>query len=208
MKNKWIRQSRLLRLSVTAALGIAVIYGAFAALRPTDEVVLNIIGEPYEKVRQQSRSTLPALNEWNFLDLYVRRPTIFRFDEPNYGFVTPPAKFLFLEVVRENRVDAVTLSPQVKTLPLNESMAILVDLQSQFRHGGWKPIRLSEDPPIDDSPAMRASIHRCDDPTTYWQAANKLQVSLNIRCFQSDNHLNGERYLITLQLSTPFVNDD
>jgi hypothetical protein len=208
MKNIWIRQSRLLRLSVTAALGIAVIYGAFATLRPTDEVVLNAIGEPYEQVRRQSHSTLPALSEWNFINLYVRRPAIFRFNDPVHGFATPAAKFLSIGAERNGAVYTAALSPQVETLPLDASMKILVDLQNQFRRGGWRPIRVSDNPPIEDTPATRAAIQRCSNPITYWQAEDKLQIVLDIRCFRRDGHPNEDRYLMTLQLAKPFVNDD
>jgi len=194
-------------IAVTCAMTAA--YVAYQWLRPTDVVIVNAIGEPYEHVRLRSRSTLPPYDgEGGYLDLYVKRPAIFRFNDPRYGFVTPPAKLLFIGAVNQDSIDSVTLSPQVKALPLDASMRILIDLENQFRRGGWRPIAVSDNPPIEDTPATRAAIKRCDDPTTYWQAAEALQISLNIRCFPRDGHPDDDRYLMTLQLSTPFVYED
>lgn len=189
-------------------LGAVTIYGIHKWLNPDDVVVLDAIGEPYEQVRERSHSTLPRLTELNFVNLYVTRPAIFRFNDPADGFTTPPAKFLSLGAIKEKRVDAVTLSPQLEALPLDTSMHILVDLQNQLRRGNWRPIRVMDDPPIENTFATRASIRRCNDPTAYWQAKDKLQISLNIRCFQRNGHRSEDRYLITLQLARAFVNDD
>jgi hypothetical protein len=89
----------------------------------------------------------------------------------------------------------------------NAAMALLVDLQDQFRRGGWRPFRAMRNRPIDDTPATRTEIQKCSAPTSYWQAGDKYQVSLNIRCFRSDDRPNDERYLITLDLG-PVVFDD
>jgi len=174
-------------------------------LRPVDVVILDAIGEPYEQVRRQSHSTLPVLTEWNFINLYVTRPAVFRFNDPIHGFTTPPAKFLSLGAERDGSIYAVTLSPQVETLPLDASMRILVDLENQFRRGGWRPILVSDNPPIEDTPATRDAMRRCLTPTTYWQAGDKLQIVLYVHCFQRDGHPNEDRYLITLELAESFI---
>ncbi|WP_241495818.1 flagellar biosynthesis sigma factor [Paraburkholderia monticola] len=174
--------------------------------KPVDEVVLTL-GEPYEQVRRQSHSTLPLLTEVNSVNLHVRRPAIFRLSDPRYGFATPTAKFLSLYANQKGNVTLVTLSPQVETLPLDESMAILTDIQNQFRRGGWKPFHSSINRPIEDTKATREAIRACTAPTTRWQADDKYQVSLNIRCFRTDDRPDDERYLITLDLSLPVFDD-
>ena len=183
-------------------LGLIVMWGIYAMARPVDEVVL-AIGEPYEQVRQQSRSTLPAIEPNANWGGYVSRPARLRFVDPRYGFVTPAAKFLAVHYDSKGNVDSVTLSPQVATLHLDDAMATLIDLQDQFRRGGWKPFRINRSPPIEDTRETRAQIRRCAAPTSYWQGGANYQVSLNIRCFRSDDRPNDERYLITLDLGTP-----
>jgi len=189
-----------------AILGLAAGWGIYAVIRPVDEVVL-ALGEPYEQVRQQSRSTLPAATPYNTVSLYVRRPAILRFSDPQYGFVTPAAKFLLVFADSDGKVADLVLSPQVETLPLDGAMAILVDLQDQFRRGGWRPFRAADDRPIEDTSARRTEIENCLAPTSRWQADDKYQVSLNIRCFRSDNRPNDKRYLITLDLGPPVFDD-
>jgi hypothetical protein len=194
--NKW--QWRVAGL----ILGFAAVWGVYVKARPADEVVLTI-GEPYTQIRQQSRSTLPVLTRDNRINLYVRRPTVLRFSDPQYGFVTPAAKLLSLYADESGKVVAITISPQVDTLKLDEAMPVLTDLQNQFRRGGWQPFRVNGNPPIEDNRDTRAHIRDCAAPTSYWQASNKYQISLNIRCFRSDDRPNDERYLITLDLGTP-----
>jgi hypothetical protein len=183
-------------------LGFAAVWGIYVKARPADEVVLTI-GEPYTQVRQQSRSTLPVLTRDNRIGLYIRRPAVLRFSDPHYGFVTPAAKFLSLYADESGKVVAVTLSPQVEPLPLDEAMAVFIGLQDQFQRGGRKPFRVNRSSPIEDTRDTRAQIRHCAAPTSYWQGGNNYQISLNIRCFRSDDRPNDERYLITLDLGAP-----
>jgi hypothetical protein len=104
-------------------------------------------------------------------------------------------------------ISGVTMSPQIETLPLDQTMMVVTDLQEQLRRGGWKPFHSRDNRPIDDTQATRNEIRTCKAPTTRWQANDKYQVSLNIRCFRSDDRPNDERYLITLDLSLPVFDD-
>ncbi|WP_236078596.1 flagellar biosynthesis sigma factor [Paraburkholderia domus] len=175
--------------------------------KPVDEVVLTL-GEPYEQVRKQSRSTLPPVEPGAFWAGYINRPAKFRFTDSRYQFVTPAAKFLTVGYDERGNVLSVTLSPQVETLPLDQAVAVMLELQDQLRRHGWHPIRARRFPPIDSTPAMIESIRRGDDPQTFWQAAGKYQVALDIRRFIHENRPKDERYLITLQLSGPPLMED
>jgi hypothetical protein len=190
-----------------ALIGCAVAWGIYAMARPMDEVVLTL-GEPYEQVRKQSRSTLPAATPGTFWGGFVTRPAKFRFTGYGNGFVTPPAKFLYVGTDKFGKVESVTLSPQVETLPLDDTMALLTDLQNQFRRGGWRLIRAANNPAITDTPAMRAKIRSRADPITYWLADDKYQIILDVRRFIHESRPSDERYLITLQLSAPFPMED
>jgi hypothetical protein len=182
--------------------GFAAVWAIYAKTKPADEVVLTG-GESYSEIRHQSRSTLPVLTSDNRINLYVRQPAALRFSDPQYGFVTLPAKFLSLYADQDLKVTLLTLSPQVETLPLNDVMAIAVDLQDQLRRSNWRPILTVDHPAITDTPAMRAKIRDGDNPQTFWLAGDKYQVSLDIRRFKHESQANDERYLNTLQLSGP-----
>ena len=201
MQNRNIKWPRYL---VSTVLCCVTVWGIYMMVQLVDEVILTL-GEPYEQVLEHSHSTLPPIERGIAWGGHVSRPAQFRFADIRYGFVTPAAKFLNVGYDKEGNVWSVTLSPQVKTLSLNATMAILVDLQNQLRRGGWRLIRPDENPAITDTPAMRAQIRARADPITYWVAADKYQLILNVRRFVHESHPEDERYLITLQLSTPFV---
>ncbi|WP_035566904.1 hypothetical protein [Caballeronia sordidicola] len=183
-------------------LGFALVWEIYVKAKPADEVVLTI-GESYSQIRQQSRSTLPLLTGDNRINLYVRRPAVLLFSDPQYGFVTPAAKLLSLYADQDGNVTQLTLSPQVETLPLDEAIATAVALQDQLRRAHWRPVLTADHPPITDTSTMRAEIRAGADPQTFWQAGDKYQVSLDVRRFKHANPANDERYLITLQLSGP-----
>jgi len=178
----------------------------YAAIRPIDEVPLTI-GEPYEQVRERSGSLLQPVGPGRLWMGVVRRPARLRFTDPQYGFTTPPAKFLSVGYDNHGNVDTIRMSPQVKTLPLNETMEIVTGLQNQLFRGGWTRFRVVDDPPIEDTPSVRARIRRCDASTEFWEAARKFQLMLDVRCFRIDENPDDERYLISISLSTPWIPD-
>ncbi|WP_026035944.1 hypothetical protein [Cupriavidus sp. BIS7] len=190
-----------------AVLAAAALWLLYAATRPIDEVQLTI-GEPYEQVRQRSRSTLPPVEPGGHWGGVVTRPAKLRFIDPQYGFTTPPAKFLSVAYDGHGNVISIRMSPQVKTLPLNETMEIVTDLQNQLLRGGWTRFRVVDDPPIENTPSVKARIRRCEAPTEFWEVATKFQLMLDVRCFRIDENPDDERYLISISLSTPWVSDD
>ncbi|HTH60269.1 MAG TPA: flagellar biosynthesis sigma factor [Paraburkholderia sp.] len=187
------------------ALPGAAVLGLCASLLPADEVVLTL-GDSYEKVRNRSRAALPPLEKNTNWAGAVSRPARLRFTEPGKSFVTPPAKFLAVTYDARGLVDGVRLSPQLDALPLNETLAIVTDLQDQLRQA-WTPFRSKRWQPIQDDVATRNAIRRCDDPTARWNGGSELQLSIDIRCLRTDARPDDERFLITLVLSRPWVDD-
>ncbi|KXU89134.1 flagellar biosynthesis sigma factor [Paraburkholderia monticola] len=200
------RNIRWLGYLSCALIGCAIAWGIYAMTRPVDEVVLTL-GEPYEQVRKQSRSTLPAVEPGANWGGVIIRPARLRFVDSRFGFSAPKAKFMMVSYDEHGRVNGVTMSPQVETLPLDDTMAVLTDLQNQLRRGGWRLIRAADNPAITDTPAMREAIRSRADPISYWLADDKYQVILDVRRFIHENRPNDERYLITLRLSPPFIKD-
>lgn len=86
-------------------------------------------------------------------------------------------------------------------------MQILSDLQHQLSARGWRSFRSPRMRPIADTPNMRTAIRNCNAPTTYWQADEKYQVALNIRCFRTEARPDDERFLITMDLGKPVFRD-
>jgi hypothetical protein len=196
LPRKWLRYFAVL------LMGSVGVWGIYAATRPSDVVVLTL-GESYEQVRRQSRSTLPVATDENSIDLRVARPASLRFSDPEHGFVTPMARFLSIYANQHGDVSIVTLSPQTETVSLEEAMAIALDLQRQLGGHGWQSIRSSGFAPISNTPAMAERIRLGANPHSVWQVAGKYEVRLDIRRFVHENRPTDERYLVTLELSGP-----
>lgn len=188
------------------AMGLVAVLSLSAIAEPADTVVL-VIGESYDQVRRQSRSTLPPAEPGANWFGVLTRPAKLQFADPRYGFTTQSAKFFTVGYDSHGVVESVTLSPQVEVLPLDEAMSILLELQQQFSVGGWRPFQSPGMRPIADTPATRAAIRNCNAPTTYWKAGDKYHVTLNIRCFRTEARPNSERFLITLALGEPIFDD-
>lgn len=193
------------------SLGGAVLIGlvclsAYRLARCADHVVLTL-GEPYEHVRKQSRSTLPPVVPRVGWMGVLTRPAQLRFSDPQYGFATPAARFLSVKYDRDGMVEGVTLSPQVDALPLDDVLAIVMDLQDQLRRAHWQAFRASRWRPIENTADFRRAIRNCDDPTSYWNGGAKYQIALDIRCFRPEGRRDKERFLITLDLNRPWMGD-
>ncbi|MCG3464192.1 hypothetical protein L7G72_20810 [Xenorhabdus bovienii] len=191
----------ILALSIVLGLAIAYIYYSFYSRDP--EIAL-VIGEPYEEMRQRSSADiaphLPGHAWYNTPKTDAR----LRFIDPKYGFVTPPARF-FTVMFDDGIIDGVRMSPQIEPLLYDDAIRIVLDLQDQWRKGGWeltKGYHL-----LVNTPELHNNLRKMKGAgMTFWQAGDKYQIMLNMARFKDDRHPDEERYLITLAIATPWVN--
>jgi hypothetical protein len=191
----------VLALAVVTLLIVA----AVQVLSDEPEIAL-VTGEPWEDMRQRSTATIgPAIPGHYGFDIPSTDARL-RFVDPQYGFLTPLARFLSVSFDDE-RVGNVRMSPQIEPLLLDDAIKVVLDLQEQWRNAGWTPIRVKEDPPFANTPEWRARLRDVNKGgTSYWQAGNQYQVMLVVGRFRDDKRPTEERYLITLGLATPWVN--
>jgi hypothetical protein len=127
-----------------------------------------------------------------------------RFTDPQYGFVTPLARF-FTVIYHNELINSVRMSPQIEPLLLDDTLKIVLDLQEQWRQGGWTPIWAKDFPSFADTPQWRVRLRDVNKGgTAYWRAGNQYQVMLVVNRFRDDKRPTEERYLITLALATPW----
>ncbi|WLH69651.1 hypothetical protein [Pseudomonas sp. FP2309] len=168
------------------------------------EIALTL-GEPWENMRQRSSaridSTIPGRHWFRIPKTDAR----LRFIDPQYGFTTPLARF-FTIGFDDQLVRNVRMSPQIEPLQLDDTIKVMLDLQEQWRKGGWIPIRVEYDPPFVDTPEWRARLRDVyQGATSYWQAGEKYQLMMVVNRFKDDRYPNEERYLIKLSLGKPWV---
>ncbi|MES2870870.1 MAG: hypothetical protein V4749_15005 [Pseudomonadota bacterium] len=167
-----------------------------------------IYGEPWEDMRQRSSaSILPAIpgHYWFRMPMSDAR---LRFIDPQYGFVTPLARFFTISFHNE-RVANIRMSPQIEPLLLDDALKIVLDLQDQWRLQGWFVSSPKSDPPIADTPQWRAQLRDVNKGgRTFWQAGDKYQIMLNLHRFKDYKHPNEERYLVSLAIAKPWIPGD
>ncbi|MFP3517393.1 hypothetical protein SB766_14475 [Pseudomonas sp. SIMBA_077] len=191
-----------------AGLGLVVAallaWGAVRLFADEPEIALTP-GEPWEDMRQRSSAAIDPAIPGHYWGRLPKSDARLRLIDPQYGFVTPLARFFTVSFDNE-RVSSIRMSPQIEPLLLDDTLKVVLDLQEQWRKGGWIPIRVYDDPPFADTPQWRAQLRNVNiGGTSYWQAGDKYQVMLVVNRFKDYRHPTEERYLIKLDLAEPWV---
>jgi hypothetical protein len=189
-----------------AGLGLVVVLLAWVAIRLSadDPEIALIPGEPWEDMRQRSSATIGAAIPGHHWFRTPKSDARLRLIDTEYGFLTPLARFFTIGFDNE-RVGGIRMSPQVEPLLLDDTLKVVLDLQEQWRKGGWEPIRVASNPAFADTPEWRARLRNVKGGgTSYWRARDKYQVLLEVGRFRDDRHPTEERYLITLALASPW----
>ncbi|QFG29621.1 hypothetical protein F6476_10660 [Pseudomonas umsongensis] len=181
-------------MAVAALLTLA----AIQKLSDEPEIAL-VIGEPYEAMRQRSSARIdPVIPGHSWFNV-PKSDARLRFADPEFGFVTPLARFFTVGFGRDERIDGVRMSPQVEPLLLDDTLKVVLDLQEQWRNAGWVPIRVKDFPSFADTPQWRAQLQGVKNvEKAYWRAGDKYQLMLVVGRFKDVKHSTEERYLITL----------
>jgi hypothetical protein len=127
------------------AIGIGVWrHPAAPAAAPT--ILSFRVGQSFQEVVKAS--TYPVLQRSNNPsdddhlhsgETFVTEPAVILcFNDPQHGFVLPPTKFAVVGYT-QSVVDTVATSPMLEKMPFNQAVAILENLQNQFKAGGWEP---------------------------------------------------------------------
>jgi hypothetical protein len=171
----------------------------------TDEPEIALmLGEPWKDMRRRSSASIGPAISGAYWGTMPKSDARLRFIDPQYGFVSPTARFFMIRY-NEMRVADLSLSPQIEPLLLDDTLKVVLDLQEQWRKGGWEPIRVSSNPPFADTPEWRARLRNVNGGgTSYWRARDKYQVMLVVGRFRDDRNPTEERYLMTLALATPW----
>ena len=200
----WLRSIGWQRGGLSLIVAVLLVFATVRLFADTPEVALTP-GEQWEDMRQRSSAKIDPAIPGEIWGTFITSDARLRLIDPQYGFVTPPARFFTVSFDNE-RVSNIRISPQIEPLLLDDTLRVVLDLQEQWRKGGWIPIRVNYDPPFDDTPQWRAQLRNVNKGgTSYWQAGNKYQVMMVVNRFKDDRNPTEERYLIKLQLATPWV---
>lgn len=182
---------------IVAAL---MVWGAVHFFADEPEIALTI-GEPWEEMRQRSSATIAPATPGHYWFRAPETDARLRFVDPQYGFVTPLARFFTVGFDSEH-VRNVRMSPQVEPLLLDDTLKVVLSLQEQWRKGGWSPVQVKDDPPFADTPEWRAQLRDINrGGWSYWHAGEKYKLMMGVSRFKDDRNPTEERYLIKLELT-------
>ncbi|SEM69449.1 hypothetical protein SAMN04487857_10489 [Pseudomonas sp. ok272] len=186
-------------------LAVAVLLALIVIATQSEKEIALVIGEPWDDMRQRSSATIEPVIPGTFWGRLPQAGARLRFIDLQYGFVTPVARYFSVTFTKDGLVKNVRMSPQIEPLLLDDTLKVVLDLQEQWRQGGWSVTR-PDFPAFADTPQWRAQLQNVRrGGKTYWHAGEQYQIRLGVRRFKDDRHPTQERYLITLGLARPWV---
>jgi hypothetical protein len=198
------RAVRSWRWAVLIVLSLFAVHWAVEALSDDPEIAVEM-GGTYEDLHRRSSAAFSPLIRGHVWFGIPETDARLRLIDPKYGFVTPPARF-FTVGFNDNVIDGIRMSPQVEPLLLDDALKVALDLQEQWRQGGWRVAGPRSYPPFADTPEWRARLRDVNQGgKTYWKADEQYQVTMFINRFIDRLRPNEERYLITLSIGKPWT---
>ena len=189
---------------ISVLIVIRWVFQSFAA----DPEIALVYGEQWGNMRQRSSAKIGPAIPSNIGFRMPKSDARLNFIDPQYGFVTPPARF-FAITFNKGKVDNIRMSPQVEPLLLDDALKVVMDLQDQWRAHGWVAVNPISSPPFADTPEWRALFRDKNKVgVTYWQAGDRYQVLLGFNRFKDTRNLDQERYMIMLDLGSPWIPKD
>ena len=165
------------------------------------EVVLTI-GESYAQMIKDSTPGVIDPNTLSWGYYYVNKVAQLRFNDPQYGFITPTAAPKFFVVSYDNGIIGIIhISPQLDTLNLNDAINVILNLQDKWRKAGWILSEPNTAPAYENTPEIREKLKNGQSPTTYWRAANKYEIMIFLNRAPDTAFSHEAQYRISMAIS-------
>jgi hypothetical protein len=168
-------------------------------ITPAKEVAL-VIGEPWKSMQERSTATLGDVIEGRHWYREPEQLSYLRFTDPEHEFITPPAKFFTVGFDNQGRIDSIRMSPQVKPLPIDDAIEIILDIQSQWKKNGWQLDKPDDFPAFVNDQSRRDDIQKCRSLDTFWHVKDRYSALIGIDCFGKYDDPQDQLYLITISM--------
>jgi hypothetical protein len=187
------RRNRVLVLGAAAAIFGAGIWQRLATLAVRPTMLSFRVGQSFEEVVKTStypvmqRSNPPSDTPDLTGDTFVTEPAVaLCFNDPQYGFILPPTKFAFVGYLH-NVVVSVSTSPMLDKLSFDQAIAVLENLQNQFKAGGWEPWTVDGSVWFDLAPEGKKRLYQRMFEPGYSQSAElrvpkKYGMTFRLKC--------------------------
>lgn len=143
---------------------------------------------------------------------WISEPVIIQFDDPEHGFTLPATKFGAIGF-DEGKVSTMTTSPMLETLPFDQLIVVLDQLQSQLKNAGWAPWNAERHPWIetvteDDKRELQAELFD-HVVVTVLLIPHKYSLALNVKCYARCDERDPKtaRYLIDVSVGSDYYSE-
>jgi hypothetical protein len=186
-------------------LALLTVWAAFAARSWYEREIALVVGGTYEEMIKHSSARFSSPYPGGGLWPGEPKSNVqLRFTDPQYGFITPKSGDVFV-VFKGNVIQTIQVSPQMEPLLLDDALKVVLDLQDQWRRGGWINKLEKRFLSFADTPEWRARLRDANGGTTYWYAGDKYQATLTVHRFKDDTRPEEERYKIILSVAKPWT---
>jgi hypothetical protein len=194
-----------------AVISVSVLVGAITYFMSSTDKIYAHIGKPYAEVVKDS--TFPVERKTAIYpsdppeadSTWISSPVVITFDDPDHGFTLPKTVYGAVGY-RKEKVDGITTSPMVETLPFDQTARLLDELQTMFKKAGWIPepaegndwIKVSSD---EEKRQIQAKLFDQAEGVILL-VPNKYSLILHIKCYARCDERNPEtaKYLIDVGL--------
>jgi len=160
-----ISQKQLAVLAGLFAIGVGLFTVLARSQSQHDVAVLSFrVGQSFsEVVRDSSYPVLkhagdPRQREDGFGWTDITVPVILCFNDRQHGFILPPTKFAAV-TYQAGKVATVATTPMLQKLPFEQAVAVLENLQNQFKAGGWEPWKDDDSDWFDFTPEGKKRLY-------------------------------------------------
>jgi len=108
------------RGALALAVATLLIVVATQTLSDEPEIAL-LIGEPWENMRKRSTAAIDPAIAGHFWGRLPKSDARLRFIDPQYGFITPLARYFTVTFNRDESINGVNMSPQIEPLLLDDT---------------------------------------------------------------------------------------
>jgi hypothetical protein len=163
------------------------------------------IGGTYEDMRTHSSARFSPLIRGHTWFGVAKSNAQLRLIDPQYGFTTPLASVLAVSF-DDNIITHTIMYPHTELLLLDDALTVVLDLQEQWRQGGWINKKQKTFPSFADTPQWRAQLRDVNKGgQTFWYAGDKYQATLEMDRFKDHKRPEEERYKIILSVGKPWT---
>lgn len=206
------------RALVIATGAVVLLAGVVAYFMSSSATLYARVGKPYADVVKDS--TFPVERQTAVYpsappevdSTWISSPVVITFDDPEHGFTLPETIYGAVGYSK-GKVDGITTSPMVETLPFPQTAKLLDDLQSMFKKTGWTPEPVEGNDWIDvssDEEKRQLQTKLFDQADgVILLVPNKYSLLLHIKCYARCDERDAEtaRYLIDIGLSRDHFSD-